>query len=561
MQKYSLILLIFILLPFNFFGQTHSISGLIIDSLSKEPLVGVSVSLSNNRGTITNKQGVFVLSSSLFNENKRKSLTISYIGYRSLIYQLPSSSDRLVISIAPLEGQLQEVVVSTRAKSIIEKAIEKIPVNYPITPININGILRVNTSVNDTDYFYKSDAAIKVYAESYDKGSSQKVKVETNKTTVLKNPKSKYFDFAPANFAGNFSSISDVVYHKDLFLSKSALNNYLFYQKEKILLNNRVTHVFNFEKKKNNKIEGVVYIDSASLAFVKFSIRLYQVKSLIFITKDFVSADIDYQLLGNKWIINSSHLETIYEKKVMAKEYVDFLANSYDTVEIKKITTFEAAGSIDVDYKVQMFSHDSNWRKYDTLFIKAEKEEKLATVEIPIIDTTIAPKKNLIRGFGQYLNNDNIRMNIYFSKLPYSLRNTVYNGISTFGIGTGISLRIYKPLFFQFNSENVWGWGGLNTKYRSYNLSYEWLLFNKTNRGIGITPFVGYSNIVISDATKNMQQRFMNIVAGLYYSIQLKKRINFFVGSEATFKLKEQTNKLGISPNMLSTKSGLIIRL
>lgn len=561
MHKNLKFLFIFIFLPLIILGQSHSINGIIIDSLSKKPLVGVSVSFSKNIGTITNSQGIFILSSNLLTENKQVRLTISYIGYRSLIYPFTPSPKMLVISIAPLQKQLQEVVVSTRAKSIIEKAIERIPINYPNTPITINGILRVNTSVNDTDYFYKSDAAVKVYAQSYDKGSSQKVKIEMNKTTVLKNPKSKYFDIAPANFAGNFSSISDVVYHKDLFLSKSALNTFLFYQKEKILLNNRVTLVFNFEKKKNNKIEGIVYIDSASLAFVKFSIKLYQVKSLIFITKDFVSADINYQPLGNKWIINSSHMETIYEKKVMAKEYVNFVANSYDTVEIKKIRTFEAAGSIDVDYKVQMFSHDSNWRKYDTLFIKAEKEEKLAVVEIPIIDTTIAPKKNIIRGLGQYLNNDNLRMHIYFSNLPYSLRNTAYNNISTFGIGTGISFRIYKPLFFQFNSENVWGWGGLNTKFRSYNLSYEWLLFNKRNRSIGITPFVGYSNIVITDEVKNMQQRFKNVVTGLYCTIQLKKRINFFLGTEAAFKLKEQTKTLGIAPNLLSTKSGLIIKL
>ncbi|TAH08209.1 MAG: hypothetical protein EAZ13_04080 [Sphingobacteriia bacterium] len=282
---------------------------------------------------------------------------------------------------------------------------------------------------------------------------------------------------------------------------------------------------------------------------------------MVFITKNFVSVDIDYQLWGNKWIINSSHLETIYEKKVMAKEYVNFIANSYDSVGIEKIRTLEAVGSIDVDFKVQKFSNDSIWKKYDTLFIKAEKEEKIATVEIPIIDTTIAPKKSILQGLRQYLNNDNLRMHLYFSKLPYSTSNTAYNNTSTFGIGTGISFRIYKPLFFQFNSENVWGWGGLNAKLRSYNLSYEWLLFTKRNRSIGITPFVGYSNIVMTDVGKNMQQRFMNVLAGLYYSIQLKKRINIFVGTEATFKLKEQANKLEVSPNMLSAKSGLIIKL
>jgi hypothetical protein len=158
------ILFVQILLPILLVAQSNIIQGIVVDSISKKPLSGVSVSFSNNKGTITNEKGYFILRSQLFSLSKKNKLSISYVGYNPIIFNVLASNEVIEINLVPLQKELQEVIIFSKTKSIIERAIERIPFNYPLKPTTINGLLRVNVTINDTDYFYKSDAMIQVYA-------------------------------------------------------------------------------------------------------------------------------------------------------------------------------------------------------------------------------------------------------------------------------------------------------------------------------------------------------------------------------------------------------------
>jgi hypothetical protein len=54
MTKRSVFAALAILLPVLMFGQSISIKGIVLDSVTNKPLSGVAVSLSNYKGTITN---------------------------------------------------------------------------------------------------------------------------------------------------------------------------------------------------------------------------------------------------------------------------------------------------------------------------------------------------------------------------------------------------------------------------------------------------------------------------------------------------------------------------
>jgi hypothetical protein len=558
MPNRSIIALLAILLPVLIFGQSISIQGVVLDSFTNKPLSGVAVSLSNYKGTITNSQGVFYLNSQLYSAGKTPKLSISYVGYRPMLVSVLSTKEPIEIRLAPMQKELKEVIVSSKTKSIIERAIDKIPENYPVNSVIINGLLRVNVSVNDTDYFYKSDALAQIYAQSYNNGIDQRVEVLQNKTTTIKNPQSKFSAIAPASFVGNFSSIADIVYHKGLFLNKRSLNDYIYFHYTKAFINNRVTYIIEFEKKRNNKIEGTVYIDSATLAFVKINVKRYKVASLMFATKDFENVEVNYRQYGDKWMINDSYQETIYNMKFKAKEYVGFAANSYDTSGTKKISTFAANGSFDLDDKVQRFVEDSLWKNNEKLFEKAENESRLTVVEMPIIDTTLEPIKfGFSVAMAKYFNPENIRFRLYAVQFPYSLNNLGYNSVAEYGIGVGASFRIYKPLFLQLNREFNYGWGGLKTSSSSYRLSYLWSLKGKSNHSIVAAPFIGYSGIQIDDKSKNLQQRFTNAVSGLTLYVPASKQLQFFSEAEYIYTLKNQPTTLSIQFKPFSLKAGL----
>jgi hypothetical protein len=558
MPNRSIIALLAILLPVLIFGQSISIQGVVLDSFTNKPLSGVAVSLSNYKGTITNSQGVFYLNSQLYSAGKTPKLSISYVGYRPMLVSVLSTKEPIEIRLAPMQKELKEVIVSSKTKSIIERAIDKIPENYPVNSVIINGLLRVNVSVNDTDYFYKSDALAQIYAQSYNNGIDQRVEVLQNKTTTIKNPQSKFSAIAPASFVGNFSSIADIVYHKGLFLNKRSLNDYIYFHYTKAFINNRVTYIIEFEKKRNNKIEGTVYIDSATLAFVKINMKRYKVASLMFATKDFENVEVNYRQYGDKWMINDSYQETIYNMKFKAKEYVGFAANSYDTSGTKKISTFAANGSFDLDDKVQRFVEDSLWKNNEKLFEKAENESRLTVVEMPIIDTTLEPIKfGFSVAMAKYFNPENIRFRLYAVQFPYSLNNLGYNSVAEYGIGVGASFRIYKPLFLQLNREFNYGWGGLKTSSSSYRLSYLWSLKGKSNHSIVAAPFIGYSGIQIDDKSKNLQQRFTNAVSGLTLYVPASKQLQFFSEAEYIYTLKNQPTTLSIQFKPFSLKAGL----
>src|SRR3954463_7960943 len=106
----SFLPVLFLACSFSVAAQ-FSVSGRIIDSASREPLIGASVFCQNTTiGTITNKQGEFSLSL----KSGGYELIISYTGYQTKQVRINSNeTNKLEIEMIKEDKSMGEVVIKS----------------------------------------------------------------------------------------------------------------------------------------------------------------------------------------------------------------------------------------------------------------------------------------------------------------------------------------------------------------------------------------------------------------------------------------------------------------
>ena len=116
-MKYTFLLFLFILtgIKTSFAQDNYIVNGIVTDSLSGESLIGVTIRFSNKtqNGTSTNAYGFYSykLSPGDF------TMTVSYIGYRTLISSIKIDSDkRLNLTLVP-DNSIDEVVVLSERRN------------------------------------------------------------------------------------------------------------------------------------------------------------------------------------------------------------------------------------------------------------------------------------------------------------------------------------------------------------------------------------------------------------------------------------------------------------
>jgi hypothetical protein len=130
MQKVIFIILIF-LVPLLCPAQLYEVSGRVIDASSREPLPFVNIVINQgNRGGTTDIDGKFHFRS----EQPVVSLSLSYIGYESMVFPIDEESSGLVIRMKKINYELPEIVVyptENPAHRIISNAIAHRDMNDP----------------------------------------------------------------------------------------------------------------------------------------------------------------------------------------------------------------------------------------------------------------------------------------------------------------------------------------------------------------------------------------------------------------------------------------------
>ncbi|MFA5420026.1 MAG: DUF5686 family protein [Bacteroidales bacterium] len=129
-MKHSLIYLILFLIPFRIFCQNPTITGHVYDKKTGEPLAFVNIVSNNGRGAVTDIDGKF----SIVNGTNIHTLSISYVGYQPIIYQVNIGQDFQKILLVPKVFDLEEVSIfpnDNPAHRIINNVINNRDLNNP----------------------------------------------------------------------------------------------------------------------------------------------------------------------------------------------------------------------------------------------------------------------------------------------------------------------------------------------------------------------------------------------------------------------------------------------
>ncbi len=151
------------------FGQDITVSAIVVDRESNEPLGYASIGLKSVAiGTISNAQGEFDFHMPA--EYRNEVMVVSMMGYKN--FEAPVWSMLGETQVIRLEKSLivlQEIVVSDTlsGQDILEIALSRIEQNYPMTPFLLDGFYRDVKKVGGT-YISLLEAAVKIYDENYE---------------------------------------------------------------------------------------------------------------------------------------------------------------------------------------------------------------------------------------------------------------------------------------------------------------------------------------------------------------------------------------------------------
>lgn len=161
MNKYAFVTFLALLISTNCFSQYTSISGYVMDSITRQPVPYASIGVKGGfRGTASNTDGAFDL---ILDCPDTCSVTIATLGYYSKTLAPAQLND--TIWLKPATKMLKEVVIlseDVNAYKVVKKAIKSIKKNYITDPFVIKGFYR-HYCRDSTEYTRLIEAAIDLY--------------------------------------------------------------------------------------------------------------------------------------------------------------------------------------------------------------------------------------------------------------------------------------------------------------------------------------------------------------------------------------------------------------
>ena len=223
-------------------GDYLTIVGMVKDKQNKKALENVNVSVhGSNIGTVTNAEGEFALK--IKKTETPRELDISHIGYVNTHISLEKeTAAMLTVWLTPHSNLLNEVVVfAENPRIIVEKAINKIPLNYSDKRDMLTGFYR-ETVQKGRRYIGISEAVLDVSKTAYTNRNINYDKVRVEKGRRLLSQKAS--DTLAVKVVGgpNLGVTLDVVKNKGALLDFEELNNYEFWMAESMLIDNRMQY-------------------------------------------------------------------------------------------------------------------------------------------------------------------------------------------------------------------------------------------------------------------------------------------------------------------------------
>jgi hypothetical protein len=369
--------------------KSHAQHAIVCDSLTKQPLPMASIKVKNtNLGTVTNDNGRFSIST------KKGILIFSYIGYKTKEYTAVSLPDTVFLSE---NNQLNEVVVmpDSALKVLLRNAYNNISKNYPQKPTFLTGFYReVGENTDSSRFNYFSESVLKIYKPAYTPaGSEHQGQVKVLKTRKVLHP--QYEKDGVRFYAGPYSAINDDgVLKRRNYINPKYFKSYN-YEIEKITsYENRPVYVIKYSYK-DSLMDGKIYIDKNTLAYLKFENYLYLNKKEAFITRIDTKSQQIYDFKDNMWYLKYDKYEGNFKQsKENFKMTVEYVTIDSQTDSVKSFSFDEQFDYTSVISRSESNISDDFFKEYGSVL--EQKDELKNQVNLTFKTNTIDSLRNTI---------------------------------------------------------------------------------------------------------------------------------------------------------------------
>lgn len=299
-------------------AQIVTLKGKVTNAKTGEVVPGASI-LSGSFGTSADGNGnfVFYVQQSVIEES---GITCSSIGYQTI--HLTDITDDYNLTMTPVVQELKTVNIPLGAEYIVHKAFWQVQQNYIHTGFNITGIETMIHSVRDTfgfQYYYLNNAKLKIYMSAYaERLIIAQASLMEKDEKVKFNPKARKIHFK--------DSYTLPLTHDEVHIGAAVIKgnptkfNYKLNRKE--LVNGKKAYVVNFYSNTND-FAGILYIDTATYAFVKILYTKHNVQMDHAMSLIKVTSSIQYRKYGDKWGLDDIKFNSLSEDRGYIVERTD----------------------------------------------------------------------------------------------------------------------------------------------------------------------------------------------------------------------------------------------
>ena len=322
-KKFYLIFIFLVLSKIS----SQDISGVIIDSLSQNPIPFANVTSNFNKNTITNEEGKFRLFKDIPFTNK-DSIYLSSIGYNSLSLSV-NLTDEFKILLSPKIIELETVVVTNREELTAIEIINKVKENVK--------------NVFDFDYKSKRVFRRRIIMSDFDKAN-----IDIKKSSI-KEFDQIFMDSINKTIPKKNNFYVEVLY--DFFGNINPDNQKVNILKSAELINKDNEISF---KTIQSKIQPIVDVKVKRDSYFKFKSGIFPI--------DIDSEGLDFMSIDST---DNSQLEKIKKNKLNEKKdfnfnnrnYIKDISNSYIDYENKELKYEVFKKSRKFNFKIAEFSY------------------------------------------------------------------------------------------------------------------------------------------------------------------------------------------------------------
>ena len=256
-----------------------TLKGTVRDARTKRRLANVNVYVpGRDVGTITNGDGVFALK--VNKEEAEGKLLFSCIGYancRMAWKDLRAGKDEATIYLNPVSRILGEVTVyGGDARSLVEEALKKIDLNYPLRQHLLDMFYR-ETIMKGSRFVGISEGVMDVVKDSYKRRSVLRDRVRMKRGRRLLSQKSRDTLAVKVQGGPMLSVYFDLMKNADAVFDSETMWHYSFRHEHVEMLDDRLHYVVSFRPIVNLDYplySGLLYIDINTMCLSRAELSL-----------------------------------------------------------------------------------------------------------------------------------------------------------------------------------------------------------------------------------------------------------------------------------------------